>query len=232
MKKSKLVLLAAVAALPLLQSCNDDAQSIAYIWASVQPLTNSDYYFKLDNGQTAYPGDKSRIGNYEATEGQRAILYYQKQDRIAEGYHYNFKLFAIDNILTKAPKTIDSQEELEAVGDDQIDILSLRISGGYLDIHFKIGVTSESKHELNLIVNHAIPATTTDADGYTMVEFRHKAHGATSAYYSEDLVSFRLGDLDPAVTGSKGLCIRVRTITHGIEEIRYIKVKPIDYGKN
>lgn len=230
MKKIGLLLLTAFAVLPLLQSCNEKGENILGIMATVQPLSNGDYYFKLDNGKTAYPGDKSRVGNYEASEGQRVSVYYRLQDKIAEGYDYNFKLYEIQEILTKGPVTVRTQTELDAMGDDMIDLIDAHISGGYLDIYYRIVTAEHSKHELNLIRN-LVQGATTDEDGYTLVEFRHNAHETASGYYYYNTVSFRLGDIDPAVTGSKGLCVRVKPITYDTEEIVYKKYKPISYGK-
>lgn len=235
MKKFKFALLAAIAVLPLLQSCNKEVESVYWLIASVQPLESNDFYIKLDNGKKAYPGDRNRIGAYEAKEGQRAIVYYQRQDKLVEGYDYNFKLYGLEDILTKAPRTITTEEELKTIGDDPIDIQPMGLSGGYLDIQFGAYIASGSKHELNLIRNLVNPEEAdadADAEGYTLVEFRHNANGSlASNNYQPGYVSFLLGDLDPAVTGSKGLCIRVRTISHDFEEISYIKVEPTKYDK-
>ena len=59
MKKFKLFLLAAVAVLPVLQSCNDSdvegADSMALVTILNPGGLSGTFYFKADNGQTLYP---------------------------------------------------------------------------------------------------------------------------------------------------------------------------------
>ncbi len=192
---------------------NGDYPRYRPVWTTVHTLDNADYYFEHNSGETLYPGDKSRVGGYEATEGQRAIIAFNLLPEPAEGYDYNIALYSIRDILTKDPVTVTTQEQLDEIGDDRISILETQIGGGYLDIYFALN--AGSKHVLNLIVNQV--DTPQSLEGYTTVEFREKATDAVEGYTQEGYVSFRLGDLDPAVSGSKGLYIRFKNLNGNIE---------------
>ena len=78
MKKFKLFLLAAVAVLPVLQSCNDSdvegADSMALVTILNPGGLSGTFYFKADNGQTLYPSQFAvPTGGYNPEDGQRAV---------------------------------------------------------------------------------------------------------------------------------------------------------------
>ena len=78
MKKFKLFLLAAVAVLPVLQSCNDSdvegADSMALVTILNPGGLSGTFYFKADNGQTLYPSQFAvPTGGYNPRNGQRAF---------------------------------------------------------------------------------------------------------------------------------------------------------------
>lgn len=205
----------------ILTSCNDsdgDYPGYQPIWTTVHTIGLSDYYFTHNNGETLYPSDKSRIGAYEATEGQRAIIAFNILPEPIAGYNHNIALYGIRNILTKDPVTVTTEEQLKEIGDDNIQILDTQVGGGYLDIYF--AATESSNHTLNLIVNKVDDASATAPEGYTAVEFRQSAADQISVYAKEGYVSFRLGELDPAVSGSKGLYIRFKNLSGNIEYLK------------
>ena len=79
MKKFKLFLLAAVAVLPVLQSCNDSdvegADSMALVTILNPGGLSGTFYFKADNGQTLYPSQFAvPTGGYNPEDGQRAFI--------------------------------------------------------------------------------------------------------------------------------------------------------------
>ena len=77
MKKFKLFLLAAVAVLPVLQSCNDSdvegADSMALVTILNPGGLSGTFYFKADNGQTLYPSQFAvPTGGYNRCSKRRA----------------------------------------------------------------------------------------------------------------------------------------------------------------
>lgn len=233
MKKHLFIAIMALTTISLLNACNDDSNDNSRLdynaaMVTVKPLTAGEYYFVLDNEKTLYPTNKDYVGRYDSEEGQRAIVEFGSMLPTTGEYDYNIVLYRINDILTKAPKVVTTQEELDKIGDDRLDIIRDRynddqiwISGGHLNIQFALLAAPGSKHEMNLIVNQ-VEASTPREEGYTDVEFRQKATPHSSNNYQKAWVSFRLGDLDPALSGSKGLNVRVRT-TQG--EIEYYKVE-------
>ena len=106
MKKFKLFLLAAVAVLPVLQSCNDSdvegADSMALVTILNPGGLSGTFYFKADNGQTLYPSQFAvPTGGYNPEDGQRAFIYYSLLEEKSQQYDYNIKLYGISEILTK-----------------------------------------------------------------------------------------------------------------------------------
>mgnify|MGYP000156187054 CR=1 FL=1 len=123
MKKFKLFLLAAVAVLPVLQSCNDSdvegADSMALVTILNPGGLSGTFYFKADNGQTLYPSQFAvPTGGYNPEDGQRAFIYYSLLEEKSQQYDYNIKLYGISEILTK-----DVDEPIELVklsGEDKL----------------------------------------------------------------------------------------------------------------
>lgn len=229
MKKIGLFILTALIAGSLLPSCNDSDADYPNYKALVTVRTDGEasYYFDFDNEQTAFPGDTRRIGYYKAEEGQRAMILFNYLDAKAEGYDNNISLYAIMDILTKDPKIVTTREELDAVGNDPLDIVGAEygtpqiwIGGGHLNINFALMGSPDSKHEM-ILLQDKTPEAVPETDGYTNVEFRQKATGLIGHNYQSGWVSYRLGDLDPALSGSKGLNVRVKTLSGAV---KYYKV--------
>ena len=154
MKKFKLFLLAAVAVLPVLQSCNDSdvegADSMALVTILNPGGLSGTFYFKADNGQTLYPSQFAvPTGGYNPEDGQRAFIYYSLLEEKSQQYDYNIKLYGISEILTKDVEEMNESNEDE-FGDEPIELVKLSgedkfdclISAGYFTCSFQIKVTN------------------------------------------------------------------------------------------
>ena len=157
MKKFKLFLLAAVAVLPVLQSCNDSdvegADSMALVTILNPGGLSGTFYFKADNGQTLYPSQFAvPTGGYNPEDGQRAFIYYSLLEEKSQQYDYNIKLYGISEILTKDVEEMNDSNEAE-FGDEPIELVKLSgedkfdclISAGYFTCSFQIKVTGSEK---------------------------------------------------------------------------------------
>jgi len=236
-KTLRLALLAAIAALPLLHSCNDSdvegADSRALVTILNPGGIASNYYFKADNGQTFYPSQFAvSTGNYNPEDGQRAFIYYSVLDEKSQRYDYNIKLYGISEILTKDVEEMDASNE-EEFGDDPIALVVLGgdagydclISAGHFTCSFSImGVGSET-HKISLV--RSASADDTEDTGYTLLELRHKSDdmGSDTPTVKSSMASFRLGAYDPAVTQKRGLKIRYKDLSGNTQEAL------IDYQK-
>lgn len=234
MKSIKLFFFAMLAALPLLQSCNDSdmegADSVALVTINNPGGISGSFYFTADNGQTLYPSEKTEaFVGYNPDDGQRALIYYSQLDSKLENYDYNIKLYALQPILTKEVESFDpnSPTDVENFGDDPIEVAKINntydclISGGYLTLSFKIYVTGQEEHKISLVRN--VQDTDTEYPEYTTLELRHKAESAyEDAHTGTGTVSFKLGEYDPAKTNKKGIRLRIKHLDEN-ETVEYIE---------
>ena len=224
MKKFKLFLLAAIAALPLLQSCNDSdvegADSMALVTILNPGGLSGTYYFKADNGQTFYPAEFAvATGGYNPKDGQRAFIYYSLLEGKSQLYDYNIKLYGISEILTKEVEQMDASNE-EEFGDDPIALVRINngeeydclISAGYFTCSFTILGVGNETHKISLVQSSS-PDETEDSN-YTLLELRHKAEdmGSDTPSPKSSMASFKLNSYDPALTGKNGLKIRYKDL--------------------
>ena len=237
MKKFKLFLLAAVAVLPLLQSCNDSdvegADSRALVTILNPGGIASGYYFKADNGQTFFPAQyAAATGGYNPEDGQRAFIYYSLLAEKSQKYDFNIKLYGISEILTKDVESMDASNEAE-FGDDPIALVTLNggsnydclISAGYLTCSFSIKAVGSEKHKISLV--RSASADETEDPNYTLLELRHKADdmGSDTPTTKSSMASFKLNAYDPAITQKKGLKIRYKDLDGNLQYAL------IDYSK-
>lgn len=229
MKKLHLFLPAALLIAVLAVACDDDHTSDYPTEAAMITLRTIDesapekapYYILFDNGQKGYPSE-TYVTGYKPDDGQRAIVSYRPVERKPEGYDLGMRIYNIDEVLTKEVVRL-TEENIDEVGDDRIDILNAWVSGGYCNILFRFVTNGSERHLLNLIEN-TTSAPDAPQDGYTDLEFRQNAFGDTSGYLYRGYVSFRLGDYDPAATGGKGVRIRY-TALDGKEETLKLEAK-------
>lgn len=97
-EKFGLFLIAAIA-VTAFTSCNDDdgGEPLRTLITTVRTLDGGDYYFQRDNGETLYPGNKSRVPGYkpDPDKTQRVIIWFTLQNGIAD-YDYNIDLYFVE----------------------------------------------------------------------------------------------------------------------------------------
>ena len=118
MKKFGLFLIAAIA-VTAFTSCNDDdgGEPLRTLITTVRTLDGGDYYFQRDNGETLYPGNKSRVPGYkpDPDKTQRVIIWFTLQNGIAD-YDYNIDLYFVENIYTGTSEIVTDAARLEELG--------------------------------------------------------------------------------------------------------------------
>lgn len=211
MKKIGLFLFTALVSL-LFASCKEkeyDGPDSAYVVTVRTMPVGTDYYFEADTGQTIFPGDKSRIGAYEATDGQRAVITFKTLPQIS-GYNLNAQLYSISNIYTGAARIIADDEELAALADDPVQLYPAGsyLTRKYLTLYVVYPVFDNSKHRFELIVNEAKP--TASDPNYLDMELRHDKGGETGNTYRETYISFNIEALAAQLTGKDGISLRVK----------------------
>lgn len=224
MKKFCLFLFAAIAG-AMCAGCDDDRNDYPSQWAfaTVCPLENNDYYFVLDNGKSLYPGDKSRIGAFQAKADARAVVYFTLLKQPAPGYDYNAELYAIQDVYVGSTLIVDSSSETEGLPDDKISFFGARFSTGYLNLSVGFDATDLEKHSFKLIYDSEAEIDAENRrEGYLNVELRHDADGdITGRDYSNLFVSFPLNDdFKALLAGKQGIILRVNTRLNGVKYIQ------------
>lgn len=217
MKKFGLLLFAVTI---LLAACNDnDGDYAAYRdFVTVRTDTDGGCHFVMDNQKTLYPGDRSRIAGYEATDGQRAILWFNLLPDAAAGYDYNVAAYYIEDIYTASARIV-TPDELEALADDPVSLIDAQLSKTHLTLSVAYNVSDNEKHAFHLVRAEAPADQTQDTAGYLYVELRHDkgsdTAGAERGYY----ISFSLEELQESLKDMNGLRMRVHTRFNGIKQV-------------
>ncbi len=193
-----------------LQSCDDSSSEPTYaaLVTAVVP-TEGATSFKTDDQKTLHVGE-TLLGALQLEDGDRAIIRFSYLKEEVQGYNYNIKLRGLSEILTKdiVDLTADNEDE---IGNDKLLLLKdyCSLVKGYFNAQIQFP-SGEEVPKVNLVVNKITPVD--DAD-YTVLELRLNNNGVTtSTNYGSGVVCFKLGDLDPTITGKKGVKIRVNTI--------------------
>lgn len=219
MKKIKLALLAVAAALPLLQSCNDDYNPIYSAYVTVNTTGTADYFFTMDNGKTLYPAQKKFPFNPtdadgNSKNGKRAFIIfdYLNKSQVA-GYDHSIVLYDAGDILSKNVETAESTADAdERFGNKLILVKDRGLNDKWLSIIYDFPYSpNTSYHRISLVNNLQAELPTDMPQDYTYLEFRHKEESSNESKnsYMSNIVSYDLGDLHPAVTGKKGLYIAI-----------------------
>ena len=159
MKKFGLFLIAALAGTAF-TSCNDDDgdyPKYSPLITTVHSLDGGDYYFQRDNGETLYPGDKSRVPGYkpDPDKTQRTIIWFNLLSGI-EGYDYNIALYNVENIFTGTSMIVDTQEQLDELGSEKTGFQNntFNLTKEWLTFYALYPVSDNSKHDFTVIVNN------------------------------------------------------------------------------
>ena len=225
MKKFGLFLIAAIA-VTAFTSCNDDdgGEPLRTLITTVRTLDGGDYYFQRDNGETLYPGNKSRVPGYkpDPDKTQRVIIWFTLQNGIAD-YDYNIDLYFVENIYTGTSEIVTDAARLEELGSAKTGFQSntFNLTKEWLTFYALYAVRDNSKHTFTLAVDKS--GTTEfkeSAEGYLDVVVRHDAGDDAGGYDSGFYVSFDLTDIAAELEGKKGINLLLPTRENGDKEIK------------
>ncbi|MFA7034095.1 MAG: NigD-like C-terminal domain-containing protein [Bacteroidales bacterium] len=205
MKRIKYLLLLVIILIPAIQSCTMyQPESVALV--TMKTTGTNDYYFVLDGGKTMYASERvSYATSITPVDGQRAIIYFTMLSTSISGYDYNVKLYNIGELLTKKIVTLDDPA-LDTLGQDKINLTSINISGGYINVEFAFYSEGNIMHSINMLDNQTVE----HSKDSTFLEFRHKANGDTTGTKATGIACFKLGAYDPALS-SKAIVVKVHT---------------------
>ena len=200
-------------------SCNDTDVDQAHHTSFVtvhQTLSVEGYYFETDNGKTIFPGDTSRIGAYQATEGQRALIAFNLLDNMP-GYDYNAAIYGIGHISSADVCVVTDEAELIAMKNDPIIEIDGRLLGDWITvvIRHQANTTDALKHEFAMFLNEVVPSTdeekedsyeipTTEDPEVLTLQLRHKNLEETvQGYFYDRYYSFNVEEIVNRFEGKK-----------------------------
>jgi hypothetical protein len=197
---------ALLAALTFNSCSDDDTYSLDNRWLSIataRPLDDNSFYLTLDDSTSLWPGAPLYI-NYQPERPQRVQINFTILGDAFQGFDYVVKLNQIDTILTKSiAENLGAQNDA-VYGKDPLQITSLWVGDGFLNVEFKARMSGNVKHFVNLIRKE------TASDPYRL-EFRHNANNDKSSYLRYGLVAFDLSSLPGTNGKNENLLIDVQT---------------------
>jgi len=197
---------ALLAALTFNSCSDDDTYSLGNRWLSIataRPLDDSSFYLTLDDSTSLWPGAPLYI-NYQPERPQRVQINFTILGDAFQGFDHVVKLNQLDTILTKSiAENLGAQNDA-VYGTDPVQITSLWIGDGFLNVEFKAYMSGKVKHFVNLIRKE------TASDPYRL-EFRHNANNDKASYLRYGLVAFDLSSLPGTNGNNETLMIDVQT---------------------
>ena len=198
-----------------LTSCLDDDDSkwpLNSVYTTIgEVVEESDdvYYIDSDKDNKLYVQNVDALKNSEIENGDRVyaefIFVENNTNRPENGSE--IKVGFIYKVLTKDIEHLSNENEYE-IGDDNIDVSNIWLSGDYLNLMYSFFTDSKTVHFLNMVtVDHPKKAE----DGYLYLEFRHNANydfNEVNGLYN-GLVSFDVDEIIRQNPGMKGFIIRV-----------------------
>lgn len=208
---------------------SDYPSYISFTTVGVFKHSTDKYFFILDDGTTAYPGDSDRVAyNSRGKGGRRAVIYYNFLPQPASGFDRNIALYDIVDIPSKSIVTADNEVEVLVLGNDPIGVDEASISGRWLDIscYYHVPPTVFDHSKISLVDNQTVTPPADMPEGYTYLELRLNTGSKRSGTaIRKTYVAYRLESYAPEFTGSKGIYLKV---TPPDGDTKYLK---LDYGK-
>lgn len=205
----------------LFNSClDDDGYSLGDYWvevATIESLSSSDHYFRLDDGSTLWPAAGNYLG-HNLDEGQRTWLNYTILSDSLSGFDHYVKVNGIEPILTKKIAEDLGEENDSEYGTDPVDVDDIWIGDGYLNVIFKFNYGGQERHFVNLL-----PAG--DEENAYQVEFRHHAYEDPAHRAVRGIVCFDLSSLPDTEGETVKLAVTVNTFGGS-------KTYELDYNSN
>lgn len=184
----------------LFTSCaDDDGYSLDKYWLSYGVIkgTPENFNIELDNGSVLYISASnvfihpdSVINNMRVVANYTILGDMQKNE--SGKVDYMVKLNSIASILSKDP-VMSSTADLDALGNDPIDVVDIWFGGKFLNFKFNLYMNSKV-HFINLLVDETNPNA--DADNVYVI-LKHNAYGDAKNAYRTGFVSFDLTSLLP-----------------------------------
>lgn len=174
-------------ALTALVACNDDHDVRAYVgWGTVES-TPHQYYIRFDGVGTYALADSSLwVSHGVQRPGQRVIAGFSMLE--GQSTPPVVDVYQLYKVLTKPIFQNPSPEESDSLGHDRIQIVSVWVGGGHLNVRFRYMAAFYTirPHFINMVYESREPS----APGVIDLAFRHNAQGSPRDRWRNGCVSF------------------------------------------
>lgn len=217
-KRFLAVAAAIVVIIPLMTSCDNGDDGVDYMSLITVKINSSDktVWGLTDNNSKIYLNPQSGVSFSQiATEGQRAIIYYNSVNSKVDGFDVNADVKGIEKIVTKDICKLTAENE-ESLGNYAINVADAWIGGGYLNLSIRFYGSGNVKHTISLAENTVNPEK--PEKGKVFLELRHNSNGdlMDPARVLGGYICFKLGDYDPSLIGSDAKICLIFKDTEGI----------------
>lgn len=231
MKYPKTILVALLAVVFGLQSCDDDDDYVAVNFpnglVTVKTNAEGNTYFQLDEETTLFPENiTSKL--YDGKE-VRALMNFEVLDKETEGYTKTVRVNWIDSIRTKNMVVVPEDASIEDYGKDPVEIVNDWVTvaeDGYLTLRVRtLWGGSNKEHYLNLVggVNEENPFE---------VELRHDAKGDVNGAWGDALIAFRLSEIPEEIPEDQKLTLRWQAFDGTVKKVDFkLSGKKADSGE-
>lgn len=231
MRKLITILLLALLAVPVLQSCEsetDQPDQVALITVK-QSLDAAGFYGQLDDGKRLYPS-VMRVQYEPSNEIQRALIYFKELKDAVPGFDYNADVYNVSEVLTKRI------EPLQSEGADTlkngIEILSAYIGGGFINVEFKVNIDryNANQHLTVGLVDNQLNGPV-EWDQYYPLELGFSCYPpieAGTGYTITSMACFYIGEYAMDMLGCEGYELKFTGLDSNqeLEEMKSYIVKP------
>lgn len=171
------------------ESNNIEVEKYLRNLATINEIEKKTSNFTLDDGTRLWVVEPIEL-NLESTN-KRTLVDYIILSTSQDGYDCVVKLNGYYEVPTRDIVYIktDNTEELDAIGNDPIKIISLWLGGGYLNVHFEFSTAGKIKHRLNLIESNLYR---TIGDDPVKLEIRHNQMEDPKNYPQKGYICFNL----------------------------------------
>lgn len=228
MKRLTKILLLAIMALPILQSCNSEYEQAdqAALITVQKALNTAGFYGVLDNGERLYPG-VMRVTYTPSNDLQRAIVYFSELEEPREGYAYNADVFNVAEITTKHITQVLTPEADTLTNG--LQITNAWIGGGFLNVEFQVNVEMYFTTYMSVALQDMMIDGPTEPEGdYYPLELGFKCYPAIedgAGTTISTMACFYLGDQYSLENlGCKGYEIRYKSLHSFVDEPNEVKI--------
>lgn len=229
MRKLITILLLALMAVPVLQSCESETvqpDQVALVTVK-KSLDAAGFYGVLDDGKKLYPS-VMRVEYEPSNSLQRALVYFKELNETVPGYDYNADVFNVSEVLTKRIEPIHTADADTLKSG--IEILNAYIGGGFINVEFRVNIDQyNTKQHLTVgLVDNKIEGEP-EWDEYYPLELGFSCYPRLedgTGYTITSMASFYIGEYSTDMLGCQGYELKFSGLEPNQDEMKSYLITP------